>query len=398
MTTTSFIWCLVLVVAVMVLGYVRLCLNYRRNIRKVAFMFDAIDASDFTFSFSTKGVSGSDAMLNKSLNRIKQILVNARDEAVEREKYYEQIMDAAGTGLLVVDGAGHILQHNVAATRLLHRPVLTHMEQVGQQFADGSLSVRETYTTLRNKRVRIVAFSDINGELANREVDSWIKLIRVLTHEIMNTITPITSLSQSLLQQASGEQREGLEVINKTGTELMAFVENYRRFTHVPQPQPRLFYAKPFLERMATLADADGRVGVSVKPADLLVYADEGLMGRVVTNLLKNAKEAVACAQDEEGGGDGNPQHDSSPQHDGSKVWIEAYTGDDDSVVIDICDDAALIAPDVAQHVFVPFFTTKQGGSGIGLPLSRQIMRVSGGTLELVQDAKARKTVFRMKI
>lgn len=391
MTTTSFIWCLVLVVAVMVLGYVRLCLNYRRNIRKVAFMFDAIDASDFTFSFSTKGVSGSDAMLNKSLNRIKQILVNARDEAVEREKYYEQIMDAAGTGLLVVDGAGHILQHNVAATRLLHRPVLTHMEQVGQQFADGSLSVRETYTTLRNKRVRIVAFSDINGELANREVDSWIKLIRVLTHEIMNTITPITSLSQSLLQQARGEQREGLEVINKTGTELMAFVENYRRFTHVPQPQPRLFYAKPFLERMATLADADGRVGVSVEPADLLVYADEGLMGRVVTNLLKNAKEAVACAQDEEGGGDGNLQRDS-------KVWIEAYTGDDDSVVIDICDDAALIAPDVAQHVFVPFFTTKQGGSGIGLPLSRQIMRVSGGTLELVQDAKARKTVFRMKI
>ena len=383
MTTTSFIWCLVLAVAVMVLGYVRLYLSYRRNISKVAFMFDAIDASDFTFSFSTKGVSGSDA--------IKQILVNARDEAVEREKYYEQIMDAAGTGLLVVDEAGHILQHNVAATRLLHRSVLTHMEQVGQQFADGSLSVRETYTTLRNKRVRIVAFSDINGELANREVDSWMKLIRVLTHEIMNTITPITSLSQSLLQQAKGEQREGLEVINKTGTELMAFVENYRRFTHVPQPQPRLFYAKPFLERMATLADADGRVGVSVKPADLLVYADEGLMGRVVTNLLKNAKEAVACAQDEEGSGDGSSQRDS-------KVWIEAYTGDDDSVVIDICDDAALIAPDVAQQVFVPFFTTKQGGSGIGLPLSRQIMRVSGGTLELVQDAKAHKTVFRMKI
>ena len=388
MTTTSFFWCLVLVVAVMVLGYVRLYLSYRRNIRKVAFMFDAIDASDFTFSFSTQGVSGSDAMLNKSLNRIKQILVNARDEAVEREKYYEQIMDAAGTGLLVVDEAGHILQHNVAATRLLHRSVLTHMEQVGQQFVDGSLSVRETYTTLRNKRVRIVAFSDINSELANREVDSWIKLIRVLTHEIMNTIT---SLSQSLLQQARGEQREGLEVINKTGTELMAFVENYRRFTHVPQPQPRLFYAKPFLERMATLADADGRVGVSVKPADLLVYADEGLMGRVVTNLLKNAKEAVACAQDEEGSGDSSSQRDS-------KVWIEAYTGDDDSVVIDICDDAALIAPDVAQQVFVPFFTTKQGGSGIGLPLSRQIMRVSGGTLELVQDAKARKTVFRMKI
>ena len=83
---------------------------------------------------------------------------------------------------------------------------------------------------------------------------------------------------------------------------------------------------------------------------------------------------------------------------DDARVWIEAYTGDDDSVVIDVCDNAGLIAPDMAQHIFVPFFTTKEGGSGIGLPLSRQIMRVSGGTLELVQDTKAGTTVMRMKI
>lgn len=377
------VWAVVAAVAVAVALYVRLLLHYRRNTRKVAFMFDAIDNNDLSFAFNTSGVPTDDALLNRSLNRIKLVLAHARDEAVEREKYYEQIMDAAGTGLLVTDAAGHILQHNHAATVLLQRQVLTHLDQVRSRLDDGTLSLRETYTTLRGERVRIIAVSDINSELANREVDSWIKLIRVLTHEIMNTITPITSLSQTLLCKATGEQREGLETISRTGSELMAFVDNYRRFTHVPQPQPKLFYVKPFAERMARLAPCE--VEVNVCPADLLVYADEGLMARVMSNLLKNAAEAV-CAADEVHGSQGR------------KVWIDAYTGSDDSVVMDVCDNAGIIDADTAQHVFVPFFTTKPGGNGIGLPLARQIMRVSGGTLSLVQDAKRDMVVFRMKI
>ena len=377
------VWAVVAAVAVAVALYVRLLLHYRRNTRKVALMFDAIDNNDLSFAFNTSGVPTDDALLNRSLNRIKLVLAHARDEAVEREKYYEQIMDAAGTGLLVIDAAGHILQHNHAATVLLQRQVLTHLDQVRSRLDDGTLSLRETYTTLRGERVRIIAVSDINSELANREVDSWIKLIRVLTHEIMNTITPITSLSQTLLCKATGEQREGLETISRTGSELMAFVDNYRRFTHVPQPQPKLFYVKAFAERMARLAPCE--VEVNVCPADLLVYADEGLMARVMSNLLKNAAEAV-CAADEEHGSQGR------------KVWIDAYTGSDDSVVMDVCDNAGIIDADTAQHVFVPFFTTKPGGNGIGLPLARQIMRVSGGTLSLVQDAKRDTVVFRMKI
>lgn len=377
------VWAVVAAVVVVVALYVRLLLHYHRNTRKVAFMFDAIDNNDLSFAFNTSGVPIDDALLNRSLNRIKLVLAHARDEAVEREKYYEQIMDAAGTGLLVTDAAGHILQHNHAATVLLQRQVLTHLDQVRSRLDDGTLSLRETYTTLRGERVRIIAVSDINSELANREVDSWIKLIRVLTHEIMNTITPITSLSQTLLRNATGEQREGLETISRTGSELMAFVDNYRRFTHVPQPQLKLFYVKPFAERMARLAPCE--VEVNVCPADLLVYADEGLMARVMSNLLKNAAEAVDAADEVHGS-------------QGRKVWIDAYTGSDDSVVMDVCDNAGIIDADSAQHVFVPFFTTKPGGNGIGLPLARQIMRVSGGTLSLVQDAKRDTVVFRMKI
>lgn len=384
MTTLSTIIVLALILVGTVL-YVRLWLHYRRNIRKVAFMFDAIDNVDFSFNFSTRHIGHDEKLLNQSLNRIKLFLEHARDEAVAQEKYYEQIMDAAGTALLVVDDLGHILQHNKAATTLLQRETLTHIDQVKERLNDGSLALRETYTTLRGSRVRIIALSDINGELANREVDSWIKLIRVLTHEIMNTITPITSLSETLLKHAEGEQREGLETINRTGSELITFVENYRRFTHVPQPQPKLFYVKPFIERMAHLASHP--VTVNVMPADLLAYADEGLMGRVVTNLLKNAGEAIDAQEVDTTAADVLPQ-----------IWVNAYTGDDDSVVIDVCNNAGLIDADVAQHIFVPFFTTKNNGSGVGLPLSRQIMRVSGGTLQLIQDAQKGVVTFRMKL
>lgn len=205
------------------------------------------------------------------------------------------------------------------------------------------------------------------------------KLIRVLTHEIMNTITPIVSLSEVMLTQAEGGRKAELEVINRTSKELVRFVENYRKFTHVPTPVPQLFYVKPFLERMARLAEQRMKpgctVGVDVSPEDLLVYADEGLIGRVVSNLLKNAVEAV--------GGDGS-------------VSVRAYTGDDDKVVVDVTDDGEPIPDDVAAHVFVPFFTTKKDGSGVGLSISRQIMRVSNGTIQLVQDRCNKLTTFRL--
>ena len=130
---------------------------------------------------------------------------------------------------------------------------------------------------LKDKHVRIIALSDVSHELSNQEVDSWIKLIRVLTHEIMNTITPVTSLSETLLTQVTEDKdlKQGTETIHKTGTELLAFVNNYRRFTHVPQPQPALFYVEPFLERMAMLCNHE--VEISVTPKDLLVYTDESL-------------------------------------------------------------------------------------------------------------------------
>ena len=430
---------IIVLLLVAVVGYIRLYRHYRRNIKKVTFLFDAIDNGDFSFSFPTEKRFKEDKILHQSLNRIKLFLQHTREEQMEREKYYEQILNAVDTGILVVDDHDNILQHNQAALRLLDTDVLTHMNQVKGKLKDEHLAKHETQAMLKDKHVRIIALSDVSHELSNQEVDSWIKLIRVLTHEIMNTITPVTSLSETLLKELgskelliadnesddlhspgklikvsekpqSAEQaklKQGLETIHKTGTELLAFVNNYRRFTHVPQPQPALFYVEPFLERMAMLCNHE--VEIEVSPKDLLVYADESLLSHVVTNLLKNAveafKEKLSAERNKQ---DGNEQgrnkqecHSADLQSVASKkafIRLKAYANTQESIIIDVSNNAGLIPEDVASHIFIPFFTTKPEGSGIGLSLSRQIMRVSGGSLSLYQDKAQGITTFRIII
>ena len=406
---------IVLLLVVSVAGYIRLYRHYRRNIKKVIFLFDAIDNVDFSFNFPMQGVSKNDRILHQSLNRIKAFLQHTREEQMEREKYYEKILNMVDAGIMVVDSHDNVLQHNQAALRLLDTDVLTHLNQVKTKLKDEHLSKHETATMIKDKPVRIIAISDVSHELSNQEIDSWIKLIRVLTHEIMNTITPVTSLSETLLKELEesdekliaafsshnkeeegkeekGREEEnqkslriGLETIHKTSTELLSFVNNYRRFTHVPQPQPSLFYVEPFLNRMAMLCNHE--VSIKVSPKDLIVYADESLIAHVVTNLLKNAVEAIKEKESTEV---------SEDKH--FFIRIKAYTNEQEAIVIDITNNAGIIPDDVAAHIFIPFFTTKKEGSGIGLSLSRQIMRVSGGTLSLHQDKEADTTTFRIVI
>ena len=429
---------IIVLLLVAVVGYIRLYRHYRRNIKKVTFLFDAIDNGDFSFNFPTEKGFKEDKILHKSLNRIKLFLQHTREEQMEREKYYEQILNAVDTGILVVDSHDNILQHNQAALRLLDTDVLTHMNQVKEKLKDEHLAKHETQAMLKDKHVRIIALSDVSHELSNQEVDSWIKLIRVLTHEIMNTITPVTSLSETLLKELGSQElpstdsestdlyfpnnfsvelksaeqaklKQGLETIHKTGTELLAFVNNYRRFTHVPQPQPALFYVEPFLERMALLCNHE--VEISVSPKDLLTYADESLLSHVVTNLLKNAVEAFNGQEKlstERNKQDGNEQgrnkqecRSADLKSAASKkafIRLQAYANAQESIIIDVSNNAGLIPEDVASHIFIPFFTTKPEGSGIGLSLSRQIMRVSGGSLSLHQDKVQGITTFRIII
>ena len=355
-------------------GYWRLYRRYRRTIGKVTFLFNAIDNLDFSFRFPEEG---RDRVVNESLNRIRRILEQARTDLMERERFYEQIINAVSTGIMVVDERGSVLQYNEAALRLLGTEIITFESQVKERLSSDNFSTRETSALLHNQKVRIIAFSDIRSELSSHELESWTKLIRVLTHEIMNTVAPITSLSETLSHKAGGnEVRKGLSVIHSTGKQLLNFVESYRRMTLIPRPQPRLFYVKPFLERLMTISSEYSRqtvASLTMTDADLLLYADESLIAHVVTNLLKNAIEA-----------------------DATSITLSAYTMPDDSICIDIGNNGKPMPVDETGQIFVPFFTTKSTGYGIGLSISRQIMKQSGGSIELVASDTA-TTLFRLR-
>lgn len=381
---------------------------YKRNALKVAFMFDAIDNSDYAFQYAIRGCSSNDKLVSESLNRITQILFQAKAEAVQKEKFHELIMNSISTGIIVLDQKGYISQTNNEALRLLGLTVFTHVKQLGRidealvntisNIRPGNkhqisfmnergivnLSVRVSEMTLQEKHVRILAINDINSELDEKEIDSWIRLTRVLTHEIMNSVTPITSLSDTLLsihEEADSDIRNGLEVISTTGKSLISFVESYRKFTHIPTPVPSLFYVQKFAERMAQLARHHNnypniKIHIQIEPTDLIVYADENLITQVVLNLLKNAMQAIG-----------------SEQADGC-IELKAHCNPDESVIIEVSNNGPAIPPEEAEHIFVPFFTTKEGGSGVGLSISRQIMRLSGGSISLKSSPVTKRTTF----
>ncbi|EGN56363.1 sensor histidine kinase [Hallella multisaccharivorax DSM 17128] len=355
----------------------------RKDEKKTRFLLEAIDNGDYNFRFSQESKNKNDRQMNTYLNKIRDILSHAREEQIEKERFYEYILDSVDTGILLIDEEhGYVRQCNQAARKMLKRTSITYVKQIEDNLR--RFSTRHSYTILKGKRMLIIGFNDIHGELVNQEIDAWIKLIRVLTHEIMNTITPIISLSTTLLPQSKGEMKEGLTVINKTSRELISFVENYRKFTHVPQPQPKIFYLKAFLNRqiqlcatmLSTETDADEIIRLNVRPEKLMVYADETLIARVISNLLKNALEATYNKQRKE-------------------IVINAFSDENENVIIDITDNGEKIDPEIAAHVFVPFFTTKKTGNGIGLPLSRQIMRANNGMLELA-DNDSGKVTFRL--
>ena len=371
---------------------------YTYNHRKVAFLLDAIENHDPSVHFYEQVVDKDSSQVNVMLNRIARILHNVRQETIQREKYYELIMDFVETGIVVLDDKGTVFQKNQKALKLLGMEVLTHVRQLsrvsehlekafeeahsGQKLqveyaterGTMHLSMRVSGITIQDKQLRIIALNDINHELDEREIDSWIRLTRVLTHEMMNSLTPVTSLSETLLSlpgaQADEELRQGLETIRTTGKGLVNFVMSYRKLTRLPSPEPTLFDVHPFLLRMVQLAEHQHpcpniRITLEAVPEDLMVFADESMLAQVMTNLLKNAIHAIGSSVEGE-------------------IRRRAYVDDQDMIHIEVSNNGPEITPEMAEQIFIPFFTTKEDGSGIGLSLSKQMMRLQGGSIALL--------------
>ena len=371
---------------------------YTYHTRKVAFLLDAIENNDPALHFYEQVADKDSSQVNVMLNRIARMLQTIKLETMEREKYYELILDFVETGIVVLDDKGVVFQHNRKALELLGVDVFTHVKQLGRvseevekvfreimpgqrmkveyTYERGKLTpyFRASSITIQEKPYRIIAMDDISHELDEREIDSWIRLVRVLTHEMMNSLTPVTSLSEMLLSlpgaQKDEELRQGLETIHTTGQGLVNFVMSYRKLTRLPSPEPTLIDVRPFLERMVQLAKHQhplSRVRITLENVqeDLMTFADESMMTQVMTNLLKNAMHAIGEAPNGE-------------------IRLRAYCDAQDVVRIEVANNGPKITPEIAEQMFVPFFTTKEDGSGIGLSLSKQMMRLQGGNVSLL--------------
>ena len=357
-------------------------------------MLEAIRNRDYSFRLPLYGFSGGERVLQETLNQFGSLMGEQKQLMEQRERFYEQILSSVSLGVIVLDENHVVVQTNPAAARLLGIPILSTLRQLERfgtevpyllrtlkagercnlQYTTGKgdvqLSVRATEMQLGGKNVRILTLNDIRNELDAKELDSWIKLTRVLTHEIMNSIAPISSLSETFLKRkdvVNGPLYDGIRAIHETSTGLISFVDSYRKFSALQKPSPEPFYLMDLLKQIQGLSLVPETVALTlqIEPVELMLYADPNLIRQVLINILKNAVQSI-------GGNKG-------------RIHIRAYSAADEHVFIYISNDGPVIPEEEAEQIFVPFFTTRINGSGIGLSLSRQIMKLSGGSISLLR-------------
>jgi len=388
---------------------------YKRYNQNIIFLLNALENGDYTFHFAETKLSVREREMNRMMNRIKEILTHARNEVIENETFLSLILESVSTGIVIVDNTGIVQRVNQAALSLLGLPVFSHINQLHSvnetypalfhQLKAGDriqislmnereelpISLRVTEIRLKRGMMRILTLNNIDSELESKEMESWIRLIRVMTHEIMNSIAPITSLSETmkfLYQSGVGSEElrqntlEAFETIHTTASGLLSFVESYRKFTAVPKPEKRTFVVNALIDKVIKLHEsALAEKGVEVQtllPESLVVNADENLIAQVLINLLKNAIEAIEA------------------NHNG-KIIISGEHLSNGKINLNVADNGKPIPADVLPNIFIPFFTTKSSGSGIGLSVSRYIMRLHGGKLHHFVSPDG-MTVFQLVI
>ncbi len=391
----------IIIATVAVTAVITSLLTSRKMRRKVAYMLDALEDKELNFRFDENRIIGR--CFNSTLNRLRGIFDKERREINEQEKYFGLMLDHVKTGIVVIEEKGQVSYCNNTALALLGIATLGHIRQlrtiseslyeIFQHITDGveektsyynesgkmTISMTASSARIGKNQVRIIAFNDISREIAENEQESWSKLIRVLTHEIMNTVTPIASLSETLLKfdNVDGEVKNGLNTISQSSRGLIKFVDTYRNLTRVAMPSKKAFYFKELADRVINLtreqALASGAACTfTEKSDDVLLYADEGQITQILINLVKNAIQAEA-----------------------KKIEITAEINNHEHIIINVINDGRPISKESQDEIFVPFYTTKQDGTGIGLSLSRQIMRLYNGNLNLTRsDDKA--TVFTL--
>ncbi len=388
---------------------------------------DAIQYSDFTGSFKNYGMGSNFDELNESFTRIIERFKSERSEKEESIRYLETVVQHIGIGLICFNGKGEVVLINMAAKRLFNVATLRKIDSLNNistslyktvhNLKGGNrslfrvsirnetlqLAMHATEFRMRDEAYKLVSFQNIHTELEEKEMEAWQNITQVLAHEIMNSITPISSLSSTvkmLLEENSRpfddhvelntetiqDVTEALNTISNRSRGLMRFVNSYRDFTQIPEPNIELFNVKNTLERTVTLMKAETakhniEISVHVDPESLELTADPLLVEQALINLIKNA---IRVLTDQIGG----------------KITLSSNLDEAGRVFIKVQDNGPGIKKSISEKIFIPFYTVggsgQSKGSGIGLSLSRQIMRLHGGSL-ILDNTKGKGSSFTMR-
>jgi len=412
---TTFIVCALIIIQIFSL--IRFVEKTNQHLSR---FLEAVRHSDFSQSFTSSGLGSSFDQLNDAFSDVIKDFQKARAEKEEHYRYLQTVVQHVGIGLIGFVPNGDVELMNTAAKKILQinqlrniqsleslsKPLVKRLEelQTGKkalvQVQDKDdllqLAIYATEFKMQNRSVKLVSIQNIQSELEEKEFEAWQKLIRVLTHEIMNSVTPISSLASTmneLLTEVEGEDykekvetisdvRGAAQTIQRRSEGLLHFVESYRRLTRLPKPRFKIFSISELfsdIEKLLfnQLEEKEISFLVDIYPKNLELTADPELIEQVLINLLKNAIQALDNRK--------NP-----------KIELKAKIDLRGRVIIQVEDNGPGILEDVKERIFIPFFTTKKEGSGIGLSLSRQIMRLHRGTIS-VQSQLKEKTIFTLR-
>jgi len=378
-----------------------------RTNREVARFVEGLRYGDFNQGFGRTAGGGFDE-LGQALGDAMRQLRAERAQANEEARIHGALADESPAALLLVDEDDRVTLSNKAARKLFNRLDGTRIEDFARYGPDlvaalrgGSPGVRKV-VPLRvddvvqramvsraaldrlGRSLAIVAVQPIQQELSAVELAAQADLVRVLTHEIMNSMTPVVSLAESAVRLMAGikddspdvaDARVAIETLARRAAGIMHFVEAYRAFSRAPVIENRRFPARAWSEELQRLfaaseAGRDVPLALAIDPDDLQLDADPDLLAQVVINLLKNGAEAAAA-------------HSDAPA---MSLSIRLLQGG--RTMLTICDNGPGIPPELAAEIFLPFFTTKTGGTGVGLSLARRIVTAHGGTIALGQSSE----------
>jgi two-component system, NtrC family, nitrogen regulation sensor histidine kinase NtrY len=384
--------------------------------------FSSAQNNDSSVRFPENKRNNSFRKLHDRMNDLNKIIQGIKIENERTSQFLQSVVDHVDIGLLSFDLNGRIEIYNRAARRYLSVQQLQNLSSLqntneeiykiinlirpGQEILHKmktdnllqSILVKSIELKFENNTIKLVSFQDITNELDKKELDSWQRLIRVLTHEIMNSISPITSLTsvisgyfrnkdsedqistKNIDHQIVSKTLSGLNTIEETGKGLLDFVDKYRSLTSLPKPNFCKFRADSLFGKCKLLMESNIseniKITSSLNPDDLVLEADYAQVEQIMINLIKNATEALSGKK-------------------AGEIKLKAFYADE-SVVIQVEDNGQGIAEDIIEDIFVPFYTTKENGSGIGLSLSRQIMKNHDGTIS-VNSAPDKGSVFTLK-